>query len=118
MYRVENRTISINDEVLEAFTRQVVEGETELLVEAGTTGFQDSDEPLGKHTDEKKEDPTRTILRIKCNEGDFCFRLIKEDDKTVGATIMTCGEEGLMALQKAILFAAKVYRDQCLEIDD
>lgn len=118
MYAIDTRLISINGKPLMAYSRDVNIGDTSLTVEAGTTGFCDPDEPLGKHTDEKKDDPTRTIIRIMCNEGDFCFRLIKKDGETIGATIATCGEEGLETLMRAILFASKVFRDECLELND
>ena len=110
MYAVDERVISINGEPFFAYSRNVNVGETSLTVEVGTTGFTDSDET--------KDDPTRTVLRLMCNDGDFCFRLINKDGETIGATIMTCGKEGLQSLINAIQFAAKVYHDQCLEIDE
>ena len=110
MFAIEEGHKRINDRILETFKRSVMGHQTELLVEAGTTGY--------KGTPCRKAG-SRTYLRIECWEGDFHFGTITDDEGTpVGVEIACCGDAGLNAVMKALAFAQDAISDQCCEVDD
>ena len=98
MFAVEEKHKRINDKIVETFERSVMGHHTELLAEAGTTGY--------KGTPCRKAGG-RTYLSLVCMEGDFHFEPVTSDD---GAA--------LDAVMKALDFARDVINDQRCDVDD
>ena len=71
MFAVEEKHKRINDKIVETFERSVMGHHTELLAEAGTTGY--------KGTPCRKAGG-RTYLSLVCMEGDFHFEPVTSDD--------------------------------------
>lgn len=110
MYTIEEGLKKINDRVVETFARTVSEPDTELEVEAGTTGYKGS--PCRKAGG-------RTYLRILCGNGDFYFEPVSNGNGDVaGIEIAASGDAGLNAIMKALAFAEQVLNDQRCEVDD
>ena len=90
MYAIQEHNVKINGEELRTFIRKVENPNTELIVEAGTTGF------TGGCSREKGG---RTYLSIDCNRGDF--------------EIACCGDAAMVSLIEALDFAMTAYHDEC-----
>ena len=105
MYAIQEHNVKINGEELQTFIRKVENPNTELIVEAGTTGF------TGGCSREKGG---RTYLLIDCNRGDFLFNpVLDDDDKVVGIEIACCGDAAMVSLIEALDFAMTAYHDEC-----
>ena len=110
MFAIEEGIKKINGETVETFCREVVEANTGLLVEAGTTGYKGGC---------CREAGGRTYLSIVCECGDFHFGKVTDDDgHVVGVEIACCGDAGLDAVMKALAFALDALNDQRCEVDD
>ena len=110
MYAIESGLKKINDRVFETFSRTVREHETELNIEAGTTGYKGT--PCRKGGG-------RTYLRMECICGDFFFEpVFDEAGDVAGIEIAACGDAGLNAIMKALSFAQEAIDDQRRDVDD
>ena len=110
MYAIEEGMMKINDVVVDTFERTIIDHDTELEAEAGTTGYRGT--PCRKAGG-------RTYLRILCWKGDFHFKTIEDDKGTlVGVEIAACGDAGLNAIMKALDFCRDALNDQRCEVDD
>ncbi len=110
MYAIEEGLQKINGETVETFCREVVETNTGLLVEAGTTGYKGGC---------CRDTGGRTYIGITCEAGDFHFSLVKnENDRPIGIRIACCGDAGLNAIMKALEFAHEAINDQRCDVDD
>ena len=110
MYAIEEGLKKINGETVETFCREITETNTELFVEAGTTGYTGSDDRKGGG---------RTYISVASDCGDFLFSPVKDEkNRVVGVEIAACGDAGLDAIMKALEFAHQAIGDQRCEIDD
>ena len=110
MYAIDEGLQKINGEMVETFHRDVIDGNTNLEVEAGTTGYKGGC---------CRNAGGRTYLSLLCLSGDFFFGPIKDDDGNIaGVTIACCGDEGLNAIMKALEFAHEAIDDQRCDVDD
>ena len=110
MYAIDKGLQKINGETLETFQREVIDGGTDLKVEAGTTGYKGGC---------CRNAGSRTYLSLLCLSGDFFFGPIKDDEgRNVGITIACCGDDGLNAMLKALGFAREVLNDQRCDVHD
>ena len=110
MFAIEEGLKKINGETVETFCREVVETNTGLLVEAGTTGYKGGC---------CRDTGGRTFIGIVCECGDFHFGPVKNDDgQIIGMEIACCGDGGLNAIMKAREFAHEAINDQRCEVDD
>ena len=105
MYAIREHNVKINGEELQTFIRKVENPRTELIVEAGTTGFSG---------DCSREKGGRTYLSIDCNRGDFLFNPVLDDEENVvGIEIACCGDAAMVSLIEALDFAMTAYHDEC-----
>ena len=105
MYAIFPNTKKINNQELKTFSRNVKHANTDIDVEAGTTGFR------GRVPREKS---SRTYVSIDCNQGDFLFEPITDDEgRVAGIEIACCGDSGLMALVDTLGFAMEALMDEC-----
>ncbi len=105
MYAVTEGAKEINDVKLKTFSRNVKHVNTDLDVEAGTTGFKG-------HVPREKS--SRAYVAIGCNQGDFLFNPIRnEDGRVVGIKIACCGDGALMGLVDTLGFAMEALMDEC-----
>ena len=103
MYAIEEGVQKINGEVVDTFMREISDGDTELEIEAGTTGYKGSSRSAGG----------RTFLSLHVTSGDFFFAPIVGQDGTItGISIACCGDDGLNAVMKALEFAHEAIDDQ------
>ena len=110
MYAIEESVQKINGEVVETFQREICDGNTNLEIEAGTTGYKGGC---------CRNAGGRTYLSLLCLSGDFFFGPIRDDDGNIaGITIACCGDDGLNAIMKALEFAHTVINDQRCDVDD
>ena len=110
MFAIEERLKKINGETVETFCREVVETNTGLLVEAGTTGYKGGC---------CRDTGGRTFIGIVCECGDFHFGPVKNDDgQIVGVEIACCGDAALDAVMKAVDFIRDAVNDQRCDVDD
>ncbi len=110
MYAIEEGLQKINGEMVETFHREVVCSNTDLEVEAGTTGYKGGC---------CRDAGGRTYLSLLCLSGDFFFGPIKDDEGHIaGITIACCGDDALNAIMKAIEFAHQAIDDQRCDVDD
>ena len=109
MYAIEEGLQKINGEMVETYQRGVACGNTELEVEAGTTGYKCG----------CRNAAGRTYVRLRCISGNFFFGPITDDAGSVtGITIACCGDDGLNAIMKALEFARAAIDDQRRDVDD
>lgn len=109
MYAINEGQAKINGVMVETFEREVIEEDTVLRVEAGTTGYRGGERDQGG----------RTYLCIDCLYGDFFFSPVTDDKKkVVGIEIACSGDDGMNAIMKAIEFIHKAINDQRCEADD
>ena len=105
MYAVTEGARKINDVKLKTFSRNVKHVNTDLDVEAGTTGFKGY---------VPREKSSRSYVAIECNRGDFLFDPIKDEDgRVVGIEIACCGDGALMGLTDTLEFAIEALMDAC-----
>ena len=71
MYAIEESVQKINGEVVETFQREICDGNTNLEIEAGTTGYKGGC---------CRNAGGRTYLSLLCLSGDFFFGPIKDDE--------------------------------------
>ena len=110
MYAIEEGLQKINGEMVETFQREVVCGNTDLEVEAGTTGYKGGC---------CRDAGGRTYLSLLCLSGDFFFGPIKDDEGHIaGITIACCGDDALNAIMRAIEFAHHAFDDRRWDVDD
>lgn len=110
MYAIEEGLAKINGEMVETFGREVSCGNTELEVEAGTTGYKGGC---------CRDMGGRTYLSLLCLSGDFFFGPIKDEAGNIaGITVACCGDDGLNAIMKALEFAYAAIDDQRCDVDD
>ena len=74
MYAIDEGLQKINGEMVETFHREVIAGNTDLEVEAGTTGYKGGC---------CRNAGGRTYLSLLCLSGDFFFGPIKDDDGNI-----------------------------------
>ena len=109
MFEVREGVTCVNGEVFQTFERDAREASACLEVEAGTTGFKGGDRKSG----------SRAYVRITAEEADFFARITDESQKFPrGAVIAVCGDDEIVALVKALEFAAEVLKDQLMEVED
>ena len=105
MYAITEGAKKINDVKLKTFSRNVKHVNTDLDVEAGTTGFRGY---------VPREKSARAYVAIGCNQGDFPFDPVTDEDgKVVGIEIACCGDAALMALVDSLGFAMEALTDEC-----
>ncbi|MBQ1362428.1 MAG: hypothetical protein IIY43_05190 [Oscillospiraceae bacterium] len=110
MFAIEEGLQKINGEMVETFQREVVCGNTNLEVEAGTTGYKGGC---------CRNAGGRTYLSLLCLSGDFFFGPIKDDEgRIAGITIACCGDDGLNAIMKALAFSQQAIDDQRRDVDN
>ena len=110
MYAIDMDLKKINDVIVDTFGRLIVDHDTVLEAEAGTTGY--------KGTPCRKAGG-RTYMRIECHEGDFYFETVTDAKGTpVGVEIACCGDAGLNAVMKALDFCRDALNDQRCDVDD
>ena len=110
MYAIVEGLRQINDENVHTFIRTIEERNTQICVEAGTTGY--------KGTPCRKSGG-RTFIKFECKFGDFLFEPVFDDDGDVsGIEIATCGDAGLNAIMKALDFVKTAINDQRFRVDD
>ena len=110
MCAIEEGAQRINDGTVLTFSRKVVEHNTLLKVEAGTTGYSGGDSRL---------EGGRTYIGITCKAGDFHFDLVKDEKgRPAGVRIACCGDAGLNAIMKTLEFAHEAINDQRCDVDD
>ena len=121
MYAIEESVQKINGEVVETFQREICDGNTNLEIEAGTTGYKGGccRNAGGYKGGCCRNAGGRTYLSLLCLSGDFFFGPIKDDEGNIaGITIACCGDDGLNAIMKALEFAHEAINDQRCEVDD
>ena len=105
MYAVTEGLKKINDVKLKTFSRNVKHANTDLDVEAGTTGFRGY---------VPREKSSRAYVAIGCNRGDFLFDPVTDEDgRVVGIEIACCGDGALMGLVDTLGFAMEALMDEC-----
>ena len=110
MFAIEDGLQKINGEMVETFQREVTCGNTDLEVEAGTTGYKGGC---------CRNAGGRTYLSLLCLSGKFFFGPITDDAGNIaGITIACCGDDGLDAIMKALEFAYTAIDDQRCDVDD
>ena len=105
MYAITEGAKKINDVKLRTFSRNVKHVNTDMDVEAGTTGFRGY---------VPREKSARAYVAIGCNQGDFLFDPVTDEDgKVVGIEIACCGDGALMGLVDTLAFAMEALMDEC-----
>ena len=105
MYAITEGAKNINDVKLHTFIRNVKHVNTNVDVEAGTTGFRGY---------VPREKSARAYVGIDCNQGDFLFEPVtNEDGRVVGFEIACCGDAALMALLDSLAFSLQALIDEC-----
>ena len=89
MYAINEGLAKINGVPVETFEREVIDGNTALRAEAGTTGYKGGC---------CRDNGGRTYLCIDCLCGDFHFSPVTDDEKNVvGIEIACCGDANMEA---------------------
>lgn len=110
MFAIEEDKKAINGKFVKTFARTVKDHNTELDVEAGTTGY--SGTPCRKAGG-------RTYMRLVCWDGDFHIDPITDEEgNPFGVEIACCGDAALDAFIKALEFACEAINDQRFDVDD
>ena len=105
MYAITEERKKINDVKVRTFSRNVRHASTDLEVEAGTTGLRGY---------VPREKSSRAFFAIGCNNGDFLFEPVtNEEGGVVGIEIACCGDGALMALIDSLGFALEALTDEC-----
>ena len=105
MYAIKEEHKKINSQELKTFSRNVRHANTDMDVEAGTTGFRGC---------VPREKSARAYVALDCNRGDFLFEPIREEDgRVVGIEIACCGDGALMSLIDSLGFAMEALMDEC-----
>ncbi len=110
MFAIEAGLQRINGEIVDTYQREVTCGNTELEVEAGTTGYKGG---------ACRNAGGRTFSSLLCLSGDFYFAPIQDESgHTAGITVACCGDDGLNAIMKALEFVHTTIDDQRCDVDD
>ncbi len=110
MFEIRERVTSVSDAVFRTYERDAREGKAAFEVLAGTTGL------CGN---EATSESVALIQAINVSAG--CgIRVLKDPDEghAIGFTAITFGDDGILALLKALKFALKVLEDEVHGIDD
>ena len=103
MHAIHERERTVNGVKFSTFSRDIVRGDCDVCVEAGTTGFR------GYLPREKS---SRAYVSLDIAEGDFYIHTLPDDKgRPVGVEIACCGDEQLYALASALMFASKAITD-------
>lgn len=104
MYAIQEDTRMINGVKVQTFSRNVRHVNTDLDIEAGTTGVRGY---------VPREKSSRAFVSLDFSDGDYLVTPVTdEDDEVVGFEIAGCGDGALMGLLDAFSFARDVLRDQ------
>ena len=111
MYAVKQGLARVDDVLVDTFSRKLDYGDSQITVEAGTTGFSDAD-------DDKAG--TRCLVSIRKNKGDFYAGVSKNKQSggTDGIDIAVSGNDAIYNLIRALMFAAEALTDQITDIDE
>ena len=105
MHAIAADTKIINDVTVRTYKRNVKRAKTDLIVEAGTTGFRGY---------VPREKSARAFLALDCRKGDFHFEpVLDEEGKLCGVVIACCGDVALMSLMESLDFAMEALTDGC-----
>ena len=105
MYAITEEHKKINNVDVKTFSRNVRHANTDMDVEAGTTGFRGY---------VPREKSARAYVAIDVNRGDFLFEPVTdEEDRVVGIEIACCGDGALMSLIDSLGFAMEALMDEC-----
>ena len=105
MYAITENAQKINGKEVQTFSRNVKNGKTELIVEAGTTGFAGGD---------SREKGGRAYFSFACNHGDYYFAPILDNrKKMIGFEAACCGDDAVCSLIEMLNFAMQAFVDQC-----
>ena len=104
MYAIEKGMKKVNGREVMTFARLIAEPQTEVAVEAGTTGYTGV---------ESRGGGGRTYLRVLCAQGDICMEPITNahGDMT-GFVLAASGDAGMDAISKMLRFAGKAIDDK------
>ena len=106
MIKIIGKEVTVNGVDFKVYSRNLVTEDLELTVTAGTTGVCGGDRKAG----------TRTLISIE-NTGDSDFFAdVKRDEsgETESVVIAACGDNELLNLIKALLFALDVLTETTL----
>ena len=108
MYAIDTSNHTVNDKKVDTFLRTVLDGDTRLEVEAGTTGF------TGACC---RDAGSRTYLALLCRKGDFFFGPIKDDEgRVVGIRIARSRSPIMRSTISAAMWTIKKEKRQAGEI--
>lgn len=103
MFEIREGMKQVNDVVVDTFERDIMEGDTFMEAEAGTTGF------CGGN----REEGGRAYVRISALNADFFARVTKDEKgRPDGLEIAVSGDDDIMALVKALWFAHRALIEQ------
>ena len=109
MYEVLKYQAKVNDVTLDTYERSIKNGNVDMTVEVGTTGFCGGNRDSG----------TRVIFKLSDDGGaDFHAEVSEATDGSKSVTICLCGDDELIAFLKALDFASTVIAEQVIGIDD
>ena len=105
MYCVKPNAVKANGVKVKVLRGKVVNGNSDLRVQAGTNGFR---------SDPGVAADVRGLVDICFVRGDYQFLPVEDEESNiVGIRIISNGNDALMSLMEALAFAAKVTVDQC-----
>ena len=105
MHAIAADTKIINDVTVRTYKRNVKRAKTDLIVEAGTTGFRGY---------VPREKSARAFLALDCLKGDFHFEpVLNEEGNLCGVVIACCGDVALDSLMESLTFAIEALADGC-----
>ena len=108
MYSLRDSKVTVNDETVTTFCRPVLEGDTSVLAEAGTTGYRGGND---------RKTGARTYVSLFFG-GDFLLSPVQDrHGRIAGVEISLCGDDALDAMVKALAFARQALDDRrhCVE---
>jgi hypothetical protein len=104
MYAIAARSQTVNGKKFRTFSRNVRHKNTDIDVEAGTTGFRGY---------VPREQSARSFLSLNCKRGDFLFKPIQDEDGWItGFDIACCSDGELMGLVDSLAFALQALTDR------
>ena len=110
MYGVKPNVVKANGVKVNVLRGKVVNGNSDLRVQAGTTGFR---------ADPGQAADVRGLVDICFVRGDFQFLPVEDENSNiVGIRIICNGNDELMSLMEALAFAARATVNQCLVCSD
>ena len=109
MYAIRESKVKVNDEMVTTFCRPVLEGDTSILAEAGTTGYRGGND---------RKTGARTYVSLFFG-GDFLLSPVQDrHGRIAGVEISLCGDDALDAMIKALTFARKALDDRRCGMED